>query len=147
MTQPPVGEQPPYGQQPQYGGQSPYGGQPQYGSQSQYGGQPPYGQKPGFDGPPPPPYGYPMVRQTNGKAIGALVCGIAGLVTCLLFLGIPAVVLGNLALAEIDDSRGTQDGRQMAVAGRLLGWVAVALMILGLLALLVILVVAAANTP
>lgn len=87
-----------------------------------------------------------MVRQTNGKAIGALVCGIAGLVTCLLFLGIPAVILGNLALAEIDESRGTQDGRQMAIAGRILGWVGVALMILALLALLIVLIFAVAAT-
>ncbi|MEH3155502.1 MAG: DUF4190 domain-containing protein [Gordonia paraffinivorans] len=135
MTQPPYG-QPQYGEQP--GWEKP---QPGYGQQPPYGGQPPYG------APTPPPYGHPMVRQTNGKAIGAVVCGIASLVTCLLFLGIPAVVLGNLALAEIDDARGTQDGRQLAVAGRLLGWVAIALMILGLLALLVILLIAAAATP
>lgn len=130
MTQPPYGQQPQYGDQPGWDKQQP-----------PYGGQPPYG------APTPPPYGYPMVRQTNGKAIGAIVCGIASLVTCLLFLGIPAVVLGNLALGEIDDSRGTQDGRQLAVAGRLLGWVAIALMILGLLALLVVLLIAAASTP
>ncbi|GAA2066648.1 hypothetical protein GCM10009722_31270 [Williamsia deligens] len=87
-----------------------------------------------------------MVRQTNGKAIGALVCGIAGLVTCLLFVGIPAVVLGNLAIAEIDESNGLQDGRQMAVAGRILGWVAIGLMILGLVAALLLLIIAAAKT-
>lgn len=132
--------QPPYGQQPQYGEQPAWDKQPGYGGRPQYGGPPAHG------APTPPPYGYPMVRQTNGKAIGAIVCGIASLVTCLLFLGIPAVILGNLALAEIDDSRGTQDGRQLAVAGRLLGWVAIALMILALLALLVILVFAAAAT-
>jgi hypothetical protein len=130
MTQPPYGQQPQYGDQPGWDKQQPV-----------YGGQPPFG------APTPPPYGYPMVRQTNGKAIGAIVCGIASLVTCLLFLGIPAVVLGNLALGEIDDSRGMQDGRQLAVAGRLLGWVAIALMILGLLALLVVLLIAAASTP
>lgn len=132
--------QPPYGQQPQYGEQPAWDKQPGYGGRPQYGGPPAHG------APTPPPYGYPMVRQTNGKAIGAIVCGIGSLVTCLLFLGIPAVVLGNLALAEIDDSRGTQDGRQLAVAGRLLGWVAIALMILALVALLVILVFAAAAT-
>ena len=133
--------QPPYGQQPQYGEQPAWDKQPGYGGRPQYGGPPAHG------APTPPPYGYPMVRQTNGKAIGAIVCGIASLVTCLLFLGIPAVILGNLALAEIDDSRGLQDGRQLAVAGRLLGWVAIALMILALFALLVILIVAAAATP
>ncbi|MBE7161096.1 MAG: DUF4190 domain-containing protein [Williamsia herbipolensis] len=132
--------QPPYGQQPQYGEQPRYGEQPGWDKQ-QPGPGTPYG------APTPPPYGYPMVRQTNGKAIGAIVCGIASLVTCLLFLGIPAVVLGNLALGEIDDARGIQDGRQLAVAGRLLGWVAIALMILGLLALLVVLLFAAASTP
>jgi hypothetical protein len=86
-----------------------------------------------------------MPRQTNGKAIGALVCGIASLVTCGLFLGIPAVVLGNLALGEIDEAQGMQDGRQLAIAGRLLGWVAIALMILGLLAALIVLIIAAAS--
>ncbi|MGZ8176574.1 DUF4190 domain-containing protein [Williamsia sp. SKLECPSW1] len=134
MTQPPYGQEQPYGQQP------PHGQEPGFGKEPPFGGQPPYG------APQPPPYAYPMVRQTNGKAIGALVCGIAGLVTCLLFLGIPAVILGNLALAEIDESRGTQDGRQMAIAGRILGWVGVALMILALLALLIVLIFAVAAT-
>ncbi len=130
---------------PQYGDQQyapPPPGQPQYGTspygQGQYGtpsyGQQPYGQT---------PYGMPIVAQTNGKAIAALVCGIAAFLTCLLFVGIPAIILGNMATAEIEASGGTQDGGGMAQAGRVLGWVATGLLILGLVIVLIAIIIGA----
>jgi Domain of unknown function (DUF4190) len=112
--QPP--QEPPYG-----GGQPPSGGQPPYG-----GGQPPYG---GYGGPP----------RNHPRAVPALVCGILALVLCGIFTGIPAIIMGNRATREIDASGGQIQGRGMAKAGVILGWIAVAWT-----ALVVLLVIVAA---
>lgn len=77
-----------------------------------------------------------MSRPTNGKATGALVLGICGLVVCPLICSIVAVVLGYQARTEIDQSQGMQDGRGSAVAGIVLGWIGI-----GFSALFIILIV------
>ncbi|MEV3860267.1 DUF4190 domain-containing protein [Streptomyces sp. NPDC050095] len=64
---------------------------------------------------PPPP--------TNGKAIGALTCGVATFFTMGL-TGIPAVVLGHMARNEI--RRTGEQGDGMAVGGLVLGWLTIA---------------------
>ena len=82
--------------------------------------------------PPPPPTGWnPQYQQaprqtTNGFAVAALVLGIAELCTGI-FGGILAVVFGNVALARIDESQGTQKGRGLAITGIVLGWIAIGL--------------------
>jgi uncharacterized protein DUF1707/uncharacterized protein DUF4190 len=61
----------------------------------------------------------PVRPRTNGKAVGAAVCGGMCLVTFGL-TGIPAVVLGHAARAEI---RRTGDaGDALALTGLVLGW-------------------------
>ena len=104
-------QQPGY-QQQGYQQYPPPGYQP-YGQQ----GYPPYGQ------PPPPPYAaqYPQPRTGNGKAIAALVLGIASIVLCFLsvFDAVPvilAIVFGSIALSE-GKRRGSRDGHGLAVAG------------------------------
>ena len=84
-----------------------------------------------YDAPPPPPqspYGggdpQPPARSSN-KPVWALVCGILGILCCGL-LGIPAIILGRQAAAE-----GQPGG--MAKAGEILGYVAIALFVLGLI--------------
>lgn len=69
-----------------------------------------------------PPYGYPAPppRRTNGLAIAALVLGLTGFITCG-FTSILAVVFGHTALSQI--RRDHTDGRGMAMAGTILGWV------------------------
>lgn len=81
-----------------------------------------------YDAPPPPPpqspyggYGQPPANSSN-KPVWALVCGILGILCCGL-LGIPAIILGRQAAAE-----GQPGG--MAKAGEVLGYVALALMVL-----------------
>ncbi|MER5716817.1 DUF1707 and DUF4190 domain-containing protein [Streptomyces sp. NPDC002132] len=64
---------------------------------------------------PPPP--------TNGKAIGAMVCGVLTTMTAGI-TGIPAVILGHSARAEI--RRTGEGGDGLALAGLILGWLAVA---------------------
>lgn len=70
--------------------------------------QPPY---PGAVTPPP----------NSGLAITALVLGVAGLVSCGLVTGIPAMILGRFAIREIDDSQGRLGGRGMATGGFWMG--------------------------
>ncbi len=83
-----------------------------------------------YDAPPPPqspyggsPYGGAPASSSSSKGTWALVCGILGLVCCGL-LGIPAIILGRQAQAE-----GQRGGT--ARAGEILGYVALALMVLG----------------
>ncbi|HEY7348269.1 MAG TPA: DUF4190 domain-containing protein [Ktedonobacterales bacterium] len=98
----------------------------------------------------PPPYQQPWAggyiiqpilvqRPTNGKAITSMVLGIClALTVCSFFTffplaallglgtGIPAVILGHMALKEINASSGMQGGKEMAIAGFVLGYVSIA---------------------
>ena len=78
------------------------------------------------------------VMPTNGLAIGSLVCGILEFFTFGL-AAVPAVILGYLARGQIRHTGERGDG--MAIAGLILGWLAI-----GGWALF-ILVLAAANHP
>jgi hypothetical protein len=100
----PVPQGQPYGQQP-YG--QPYGQQP-YAPQ-------PYG------------YGYPPPRRTNGFAIASMVLGIVWVY----WIGsILALVFGYIARKQIRE-RGDA-GNGMAIAGIVLGWVGVGVLVLAL---------------
>ncbi|KKD03743.1 hypothetical protein TN53_33560 [Streptomyces sp. WM6386] len=61
--------------------------------------------------------------RTNGKAVGAAVCGLLSLPT-FGFTGIPAVVLGQAARSEIQRTGESGDG--LALLGLVLGWMSVA---------------------
>ncbi|GAA3550890.1 hypothetical protein GCM10022419_033980 [Nonomuraea rosea] len=58
--------------------------------------------------------------RTNGLAIAALVTGLTGFLTCG-FTSILAVIFGHVSLSQI--RRDGADGRGMALAGVILGWV------------------------
>ena len=113
------------------------GDQPQYPQQ-----QPPY-QQPGgqYQQQPPqqpgqyPGGGYPQTPKNNGMAITALILGIVGLFC---WIGsIPAVIFGYLGRRQIKESGGTQTGDGMAMAGIVMGWIGVAILILYLILLAV----------
>jgi Domain of unknown function (DUF4190) len=74
----------------------------------------------------------PALTRTSGLAVASLVTGL--FFWCLLVPGIVAIVLGYLALEQIDRSGGATTGRGMAVAGIILGWVGIALLGIGVLA-------------
>jgi Domain of unknown function (DUF4190) len=87
--------------------------------------------------PPPPPasgqpggYGSQSTPRTNGLAIAALVLGIAGLVfnPCGV-ASILALVFGYMAKGQIDRAPETQGGGGMAIAGIILGWIGVAILV------------------
>ncbi len=71
--------------------------------------------------------------------------GILGLVSCQP-LGIAAVILGKQATAEIAASGGRLGGEGLAKVGVILGWVAVALLVLTLVGLFFFFVILAATS-
>jgi hypothetical protein len=71
--------------------------------------------------------GAPARRQTSGKATVALVLGIAGFIT--VFASSLAVAFGTLALGDIRASRGSLGGRGVAIAGLVLGFIGLSLLI------------------
>ena len=69
-------------------------------------------------------------QKTNGMAIASLVLGILWL----FWIGsVLALVFGYLAKSQIDGSRGVEGGRGLAIAGIVLGWVGIGLLILGII--------------
>ncbi|WP_112270976.1 DUF4190 domain-containing protein [Lentzea terrae] len=115
----------PYGQQPGQQPGQPYG-QPMYGQQPMYG---------GYGYPPPPPK-----SQTN--AILALVLSCIGLATCGV-TAIVGVIFGHIAMGRI--KRGEEDGRGMALAGVIIGYVVIVGWVL-YAAIILIAIIAAANS-
>ena len=104
---------------------------------------PPPPPPPGVPGVPPgQPYGAPPPN--SGKAVTALVLGILGIVVCQV-LGVAAIIVGKQANDEIAASGGRLGGDGLAKAGIILGWVAVALLIVT--AVILFLLVALAFVP
>jgi Domain of unknown function (DUF4190) len=82
--------------------------------------------------------GYPPPPQTNGLAIGSMVVSISALVLSWCYgigglIGLVGAILGHVSLRQIR-TRG-EGGRGMAIAGVVMGWIAlaVALVVVGLL--------------
>ena len=103
-------------QQPGWNPPPPPGAGPGYG----YGGGPGYGAAPGYGGGPATP--------SNGLGVAALVLGILGILTSLIFvgalLGIVAIVLGFVARGKAKRGEATNGG--VAMAGIVTGALAVA---------------------
>ena len=79
----------------------------------------------------------PSLPVTNGLAIASMICGILSLVFfCFcggLFLGIPAVICGHLSLNQLNAPGNSQQGRGMAVAGLICGYLGIAYLIIAML--------------
>ncbi|MDA0179565.1 DUF4190 domain-containing protein [Solirubrobacter phytolaccae] len=73
--------------------------------------------------------------RTPGKATAAFVLGLVGLVLIPLIPSVLAIVLGGGAKREIDGSGGSLSGRGLATAGVVLGWVALAIWALFIVAI------------
>jgi uncharacterized protein DUF4190 len=86
----------------------------------------------------------PPAAATSGKAVVALVLGIAGFFVCPIVSSLAAVLVGRSARDEIDaDPR--LGGRGVAQAGLVLGVVGLMLWVLGIIAY-VALIAAAVNS-
>ena len=79
----------------------------------------------------------PSLPVTNGLAIASMICGILSLVFfCVcggFFLGIPAVICGHLSLNQLNAPGNSQQGRGMAIAGLICGYLGIAILIIGML--------------
>jgi hypothetical protein len=65
--------------------------------------------------------------KTNGMAIASMVLGILWIY----WVGsILALVFGYIAKSQIDKSNGRESGRGMAIAGIVLGWIGVAVLVI-----------------
>jgi Domain of unknown function (DUF1707)/Domain of unknown function (DUF4190) len=73
-----------------------------------------------------PTFVRPTVR-TNGFAIASLVCAFLWM---LWLNAVLAIVFGHVALRQIGESRGTQSGRSLAIAGLAVGYLQIAALVL-----------------
>lgn len=85
--------------------------------------------------------GVQLAPPTSGLAIASMVCGILSLFFCFcggMLLGIPAVICGHMALKQTgSESPGMpprMGGRGMAIAGLIMGYIGILLIILGIIA-------------
>jgi hypothetical protein len=68
-------------------------------------------------------------RSVNGAVI--LVLGILSLVSCGCLTGVPAWIMGNNALRDIDSGYGDPNERGIVQAGRILGIISTCLCVFG----------------
>jgi hypothetical protein len=80
---------------------------------------------------------YYYAPPTSGLAITSMVCGILGLVTCLMLPGIPAVICGHMALNRMADPSVRLGGRGMAIAGLIMGYLSL-LFIVGFFMMMIV---------
>ena len=80
---------------------------------------------------PPPP--------SSGLAIASMICGIISFFLCGVWAlgGIPAVICGHMALKNIAQAPSRIEGRGMALAGVICGWITIAIQILWIGAIIV----------
>lgn len=98
----------------------------------------PYGAAPGG-------YGYGSTVRTNALAIISLVASIAGFLWIVPVIGpIAGVITGHISLAQI--KRTGEKGRGMALAGTIVGWVGIGVLVLLAVTLIVGLSIAASNS-
>lgn len=82
------------------------------------------------------PYGTP--QQNHTLAIVSLICSIAGLVICTPVV-IVGVITGHMARKQIRENPNTYSGAGMALAGVIIGWIGIALMLIGIIAGIILL--------
>lgn len=80
-----------------------------------------------------------LAQRTNVLAVISLVAGLCGFSLVPLFGSIVAVITGHLALGQIRDTG--ESGSTLARAGLWLGYVAIALLVLAVTAVLLLVIV------
>ncbi len=84
---------------------------------------------------PPPSRAYAPAASvpTSGMAIASLILGISGLTIVPFFASIAAIIIGYMARNEIRQRPDELGGDGLALAGIIMGWIAVGVTVLGLL--------------
>lgn len=80
-------------------------------------------------------YGQPVAQKTNTFAIISLVASIAGWITGITF--IVGIIFGHISLSQIKKTG--ENGRGMAIAGLVVGYVGIALTIIGVIIFIAVL--------
>lgn len=114
-------------------------------------GQPASPAYPGYTAQPyayyPPSYGPPVgVPRTSGFAIASLICSIAGWFLVPFIGGVLGVIFGHIARREIRHSQGWKSGDGLALAGLIIGYLHIALIVLAVVILILVAIVFAANS-
>jgi hypothetical protein len=95
---------------------------------------PTYEQPPAYAYPPPsayPGYAGPMPPKTSGMAIASLVLSLVGFFWILPVIGpVLGVIFGHMALGEIKRSGGMIEGQGLAIAGLVIGYVGIGILVL-----------------
>lgn len=74
--------------------------------------------------PPTPP------KTNDGLSLTSLILGILSVIGCSIFSGIPAVITGHIALGRTKKDPAQYGGRGLALAGLIMGYVSIALLVL-----------------
>lgn len=91
----------------------------------------------------PQPMMHPMIAapRNSGLALASMICGIVSLVGMCCYLGVPcgiaAVICGHMANAEIKRAAGVVEGKGMATAGLITGYIAIGVSALMIIAIIV----------
>jgi type IV pilus assembly protein PilA len=68
---------------------------------------------------------HPGPQETEGKAVGSLICGIVSITFLPILASIPAVILGHMSRSAIKKSMGRLKGEGMALAGMIMGYLSI----------------------
>ncbi len=74
----------------------------------------------------------PVSPPTSGMAIASLIAGILGLTLFPTLGSVIGLILGYVARGQIRDSDGRMGGDGLAKAGIILGWIGIALAVIGI---------------
>jgi hypothetical protein len=91
--------------------------------------------------------GYPAARQTDSKAVIALVLAIASWLVCPLVTSIIALVLAGQSNRAIDASGGRLEGRSMNTATKVIAWINIVVSVIAVIAVIGLFALAASSDP
>lgn len=91
-------------------------------------------------------YAGPMASATSGYAIASLVCSLLGYIGVFGIGPLLGIIFGHMAIREIDRSNGVLQGRGLAQAGLILGYIALGLVVLAIVFFALILIVGVGAT-
>jgi hypothetical protein len=86
-----------------------------------------------------------MAPGTSGYAIASLICSLLGYIGVFGFGPLLGIIFGHLALREIDRSNGALQGRGIAQAGLILGYIALGIALLMIIIFIIIIAIGAGS--
>jgi hypothetical protein len=96
--------------------------------------------------PPPPGYGYPPAPETETEAVVALVLSVVAWTFCPVVPAVVALVLAGRAETVIRLAGGRKDGLGLVKAARIISWVHLGLVGVGLVLLLLVIGLSSAGS-